>query len=181
MKIDQMIDVTDVPLRELVKAAYNPSRAQGLGAFHYMPGGLSDEEVDRIIDGGRESIPISIDYVKGRSCKFTVFGHEGRRYIRHYWYDHSDDQLRDLLRAVGIDTAKLDEAKKAHAEYEQACLDKAIAFLREQGGSFRDNLTDNQPDEDALTGLYVALERKAVTAEWVDRERIWKLVPDRAP
>ena len=84
-----MIDVTDAPLDALVRAAYAPSRQQGLG--HLDPSGraddLTDEEVSDILtrESGILSVVFSMDYHRGRSVKFTVRRYGDRRYIENLW------------------------------------------------------------------------------------------------
>ena len=98
------IEVTGVDLRELVRAAYDLSRPQGLGFLHFQQGSLTDEEVDALVKPppyGRTLV--SLDYVKGRACKFAVWADEnGKRWIRGDWYDHTDADLSELLERVGI-------------------------------------------------------------------------------
>jgi hypothetical protein len=99
-----MIKITGVDLREFVKAVYDLSRSQGLGALHYTPGPLTDAEADEIVAQRtlESDIPISMDYVRGRACKMTVFQKGDDLFIRGSWFDHSDHQLAELLKRVGI-------------------------------------------------------------------------------
>ena len=94
-----MIDVTGVNMVELVKKAYELSRPQGMGMLHYQPDPLTDEEAKALIS---EDGTVSLDYVKGRSCKFNIFNRDGKFEIRDSWYDHTDQHLVDLLAHVGI-------------------------------------------------------------------------------
>lgn len=112
MNTKGMIEVTEVPLGALVAAAYDLSQPRGLGMLHFKPGSLTDEEVAAVVANGGGAVPVSMDYVKGRACKFTVYEREGRRFIRSSWYDHSDADLRDLLARVGIDGDALDKARQ---------------------------------------------------------------------
>ena len=44
-----------------------------------------------------------MDYVRGRSIKLRIYRtKDGREYIYDRWYDHSDEQLRELLRRVDV-------------------------------------------------------------------------------
>lgn len=97
--MDGMIDITGFDKVKLVQEAYNLSKPQGMGYLHYSPGNLAQEQVERIAmaPGG-----ISMDYVQGRAVKLHVFERDGRSYIRSEWFDHSAEQLRDLLRAIGL-------------------------------------------------------------------------------
>lgn len=94
-----MIDVTGVNTVELVKKAYELSRPQGMGMMHFDPTPLTDKEAKSLIakDGS-----ISLDYVRGRACKFNVSNQDGKLSMRSPWYDHTDQHLVDLLAHVGI-------------------------------------------------------------------------------
>ena len=94
-----MIDVTGVDMVELVKKAYELSRPQGLGMMHFTPDPLTDEQAKDFIQDNGE---IHLDYVNGRACKFNVFNRDGKAQIRDSWYDHTDQQLVDLLAHAGI-------------------------------------------------------------------------------
>ena len=88
-----MIDITGVNLVVFVKKVYELSVPQGLGVLHFKEGGLSDEEAKAIVSRGQ----INMDYVHGRACKMNVFFKEGKWYISDRWYDHTNEQLRELL------------------------------------------------------------------------------------
>ena len=57
-------------------------------------------------------IAINMDYVKGRACKMTVWRENDKLYICNDWYDHSDDDLKELLTRLGM-PAKEKEAQNA--------------------------------------------------------------------
>lgn len=97
------LNVTGVELKELAKAAYRFSRPQGLGYLHFEEGELSDEIAQQIIDDGKKYSGggLSMDYVKGRACKFHVIVRSGELFINGRWYDHSEGDLQDLLAAIG--------------------------------------------------------------------------------
>ena len=99
-----MIDVTGCDLRELVKAAYDLSRPQGMGYLHYVEGPLDEASVDEIVsrESPRGHVRLSMDYVKGRAVKLTVFKDDEKLVIRSNWFDHSDELLNALLRRIGI-------------------------------------------------------------------------------
>jgi hypothetical protein len=104
------LNVTGVDPKELAKAAYRFSRLQGLGFLHAKEGELSDEEAQTLVNHGRGEIVLSMDYVHGRACKFTVWQRNGQLFIRDSWFDHSPYDLQDLLDAVGKkDAAKFEE------------------------------------------------------------------------
>jgi hypothetical protein len=96
MQVGQ-IEVTGVPLEALVRAAYRPSRPQGLGFINYQDGDLTDAEVAEIIGRGNEHTPISMDYVKGRSCKFHVRRDGERLFIGTSWYDEHEHAKRRVF------------------------------------------------------------------------------------
>ena len=102
MDTKDMIEVTGVDLKELVKAAYDLSKPQGLGFLHFEEGGLSDEEAEKYITD-HPRFAVMMDYVKGRACKLDVFkDSEGRLFIQGSWFDHSEAQLAELLKRIGI-------------------------------------------------------------------------------
>ena len=96
MDTENMIDITGIDLKKVVKAAYDLSRPQGMGFIHYEEGGLTDTEAESLIDV-ESKCPVSLDYVKGRACKFNVFRKGGKNYIAKYWYDHTEQDLENLL------------------------------------------------------------------------------------
>ena len=100
MNTEGRIEISGANLVEVAKAAYDLSSPQGLGFIHYEDGGLTDEEASELVsqDAG---IPLSLDYVKGRACKLTVFADDdGRMYIQSRWYDHSEQDLELLLERI---------------------------------------------------------------------------------
>ena len=105
MDTNGMIDVSASTPLELVKAAYALSRPQGLGVIHAVDGPLSEADAQAILDeqppGGR--LVASMDYVHGRACKFTIYRHDEKMWIRGRWFDHSNHRLAQLLEICGID------------------------------------------------------------------------------
>ena len=101
-----MIDVTEIDKIKLVKRVYDLSRPQGLGMLHFVPGPLSDDEAKAFIE---DDGTVSMDYVSGRACKFNVFEENGKLFISDSWYDHTDGQLAELLRSVGLSTGATKE------------------------------------------------------------------------
>ena len=89
-----MIDVTGVDLVKFAQKVYELSVPQGLGFLHFTPKPLSDEEAKELICNGE----LDMDYVHGRACKMNVRDNK----INDAWYDHTDDQLKELLDAFGI-------------------------------------------------------------------------------
>lgn len=95
-----MIDVTDVDMVKFIQKVYELSQPQGMGMLHYKPGGLTDDEAKSLIQS--DGI-VDMDYVKGRACKMYVTRKEGKLVIpRDNWYDHTDEQLAELLEHIGL-------------------------------------------------------------------------------
>ena len=101
--MEGMIDITGADLREVARAVYEMSAPQGLGFLHYQEGGLDDEDIDSLLRDENNRIALSMDYVHGRACKFTVFREDGRLYIRNRWYDHTPAALEEFLKRIGVD------------------------------------------------------------------------------
>lgn len=97
--MDNYIEITGCDLIALVKKAYALSRPQGLGFMHFREGELSDEEAKSIVNNPRG---ISLDYVHGRAVKFWIKYEGDRMFVPKSWYDHTDEQLRELLTSVGV-------------------------------------------------------------------------------
>ena len=99
-----MIKITGVDLGLFIKTAYALSVPQGLGFMHFQPGNLSDAEVEEILKLPRFGYTaVALDYVKGRAVKMVVFQEGEDLEIDEVWYDHTDDQLQRLLKAVGVE------------------------------------------------------------------------------
>lgn len=98
-----MIDLTGVDLVDLVKAAYDLSVPQGMGVIHFTPEALTDEEASVLLsrESGSRSVALSLDYVKGRAVKLTVWRDGETLTTRDEWFDHSPEQFRELLDRVG--------------------------------------------------------------------------------
>lgn len=173
-----MIEVTGVPLADLVRAAYYPSKPLGLGVFHFQPGDLSDEDVAAIIECGKgdRMCAVSMDYVRGRSCKFTVSRADGGKlFIKSRWYDHSDEDIRNLLLRVGLSPDLLTKARAEEDAYERECMAEALSFLMTRDGSFADKRQNELPEKVSV-GLYMAQEKGLVKMEWIDREAKWSML-----
>lgn len=92
-----MIEITGVDLRELVKKAYDLSEPRGMGMLHFEAGPLPESSVDDILARGTDKIPVSMDYVKGRAVKLTVWHFDDKLYLQNSWFDHSESDLLRLL------------------------------------------------------------------------------------
>lgn len=108
MNTENMIEITGVDLRALVRAAYDLSQPQGMGFLHAKDGPIPEEQVEKVIAKGEDypRRPVSMDYVLGRAVKLTVFrDDDDRLWIYNRWYDHGDWQLTELLTQLGVDKA----------------------------------------------------------------------------
>ena len=99
------IDITGINLIEFVRGVYRLSVPAGLGWLHFTEGELTDEEVKEILDIWKKDkqFALDMDYIKGRACKMTVFRkdrEEKKIFIYSPWYDHTDIQLKKLLKGV---------------------------------------------------------------------------------
>lgn len=96
------INITGINLIEFVKGVYRLSVPAGLGWLHFTKGELTDEEAKEILNIWKKDkqFALEMDYIKGRACKMNVFRKGKNLYIRFPWYDHTDIQLKKLLKAV---------------------------------------------------------------------------------
>ena len=99
-----MIDVTGVDLKKLAKAAYALSIPRGRGFFQNFTSDLTEQQVTNLVDRFKDDlrIALSMDYVNGRGCKLTVFKENGKLLIEDKWFDHTTEDLQNLLKEVGI-------------------------------------------------------------------------------
>jgi len=130
-----MINITGVDLIKFVKEVYELSMPQGLGFLHYKAGGLTDEEAKQFIISKvpehcyPKNIVVDMDYVKGRACKMIVFKENDKLYIRSSWYDHMDEQLRELLISTLPDYKKLPKICNEHG-ISCNCLDCQLKRIK---------------------------------------------------
>lgn len=96
------IEIKESQIIPAINAAYNLSVPVGMGFLHYTPEPLTSEELNELAVFHSNSI--SLDYVKGRGVKFNIFREtvngEYKYYIREKWFDHSEDQVLLLLKAI---------------------------------------------------------------------------------
>ena len=97
-----VIDITGVDLKAFVKAVYALSVPKGLGFLHERSGELDDETAERIIEHAKTYGHLCMDYVHGRCCKMNADLRNGKVVIDDRWYDHSAEDLSELLRIVGM-------------------------------------------------------------------------------
>jgi len=102
MNIENMIEIQEQQIVPLAKKAYEMSVPVGMGFLQpHETKGLDDNYIaaiqKRIDDNDR--MPVAMDYVNGRQCKFDIFrdGDSGKYYIRGSWYDHTENQLKELI------------------------------------------------------------------------------------
>lgn len=120
-----MINISKVDIKEFVRRVYDLSVPQGMGFMQAKPGQLSDKDVEEILSEGSEAFPVSMDYVNGRACKMRVKKTVEGLTINDSWYDHTDEQLKQLLAHFGIEhNLKPDHSNCCN------CLDcKSIRFM----------------------------------------------------
>lgn len=97
-------------LGEVLAAAFDLSRPQGLGFLHYKPGSADAEmfrdDIKRAI-AADTSKPffksIHLDYVQGCACKFSIrYDADGWFVEGPRWYDHSPEALLELVNRCGL-------------------------------------------------------------------------------
>jgi hypothetical protein len=104
-----MINITGIDLVRFAQKAYELSSPQGLGFMHFTPEPLSEERAKKMIGDG--NVALDMDYVDGRACKMVVWRKDDKLEMRDAWYDHSDEQLKQLLAAFNINL----ETQSAHS------------------------------------------------------------------
>lgn len=114
--MSKFYEVTGASLEDLARAAYALSEPCGLGHLHYSPGDLCDSDVQDLLNRGSRRIPLYMDYVNGRCCKFCVWRDQDRLFIRSRWQDHYNDDLQALLKQIGEANAPLVERLPSDTE-----------------------------------------------------------------
>ena len=104
-----MIEITGTNLIELAKKAYELSSPQGLGFLHYQSGSLTDEEAKLLVREEDSFSPLGMDYVRGRAVKLDVIKKGRKLFLSDSWYDHTDDQYKELLSSIGAKSNNLDK------------------------------------------------------------------------
>ena len=104
---DRYIEIPADKLRDAISLAYALSSPVGMGMIHYREGGLDSATIDAVIATWAQGpIAARMDYVHGRQCKFTVRRDAERLFVGPSWHDHSEDQLIDLLTALGVESPR---------------------------------------------------------------------------
>ncbi len=104
MDTSDMIEITGADLCAIVKAAYRLSQPRGLGFLHFTPGDMTDEQASEIVNMQRRDprIALNLDYIGGRAVKLTVWRDtDGRLWTAKKWYDHTTNDMCELLAAIG--------------------------------------------------------------------------------
>ena len=122
------IDITGIYLIKFIKEVYKLSVPAGLGYLHFREGELTDEEAKEILNVWKndKQFALDMDYIKGRACKMTVFrkDREGKEIFIHFpWFDHTDIQLKKLLKAVWPKEKPFPELKAEEHGISCNCMD----------------------------------------------------------
>lgn len=98
------IEISEVDLVLLVKTAFDLSVPQGMGFLQAADEPLTDDEANEILASFKNDKfdAVSMDYVKGRAVKFHVIRSGDQLFIADTWYDHTDEQLKQLLITCGV-------------------------------------------------------------------------------
>lgn len=107
-------------LRRVIQDAYYLSRQQGMGLLD--PAGrrniLADAEISHILESAGiwpPGVVAVMDYVRGRSVKLRIMQRDDEAdelYVERPWYDHTDEQLDQLLAAARAITKLCDRCRK---------------------------------------------------------------------
>ncbi len=100
-----MIDITGVDLIKFAQKVYELSVQQETGFLHAESCGLSAGDAESLIETNVRC-PLSMDYVRGRACKMTVYWKDDKLLINNSWYDHTDSQFKELLETFNIKIQK---------------------------------------------------------------------------
>lgn len=86
---------------EVIKAVYDISKPFGMGIIRYTPEPLTDTEAELLINGYDGSV--SMNYVRGRQCTFHMEDEGEFLTISEHWYDHTREDLQELLNRIGVE------------------------------------------------------------------------------
>lgn len=95
------IPLSEDQVREIIRRAYRLSRPQGMGYLHFKEGEIPENVIDEIASRAT-AFGIAMDYVMGRSVKLGI-DREGDQFYysdNGYWFDHSAEDLRQLLDGI---------------------------------------------------------------------------------
>lgn len=100
------IYINGTDLVSLAKKAYELSAPRGMGFLHATPGPLSTEQAEGLVEDCRNSRfeALRMDYVNGRCVKLFVQREQNSDliYITDPWYDHTEEDLQELMTAEGF-------------------------------------------------------------------------------
>ena len=110
-----MIDVTNIDVRDIIRAAYDLSSPQGLGLLEWTAEPLGDAQVEELAAHARAHAgELHLDYVNGRAVKLSIWPGErcrrepGRSFMSidmagypYRWYRHEDEDAAELLARIG--------------------------------------------------------------------------------
>lgn len=84
-------------VRAVIAKAYELSRPQGMGFYHFTPGPLPEDQIDQI--AGDSSQSVNLDYVNGRAVKLYLKYDrvtQDFQFDRDNWYDHFPAEFEAL-------------------------------------------------------------------------------------
>ncbi len=91
-------------LPKVIAKAFDLSNPQGMGYLHFKPGGIPEDELNRILARADETENpyrknVRLDYVQGRAVKLSIDYEEGSQqwYLEgDSWYDHGTAAWEEL-------------------------------------------------------------------------------------
>jgi hypothetical protein len=115
-----MIRIPQEKVSQLIANVYAMSVPVGMGHLHFRSGELDRDThialqthfANRLAQVKESPRPsewpypdtlLSMDYIHGRQCKFSISYYRGELVINDDWYDHSEAQFTELLARCGID------------------------------------------------------------------------------
>lgn len=97
-----MIDVTGINKVAFAKAVYRLSVPKGMGFLPATMGELDDVIAQEIAD----CETFHMDYVNGRGCKMWLREDNKKLLAPDSWYDHTNDDYKQLLSEFGFNLEK---------------------------------------------------------------------------
>ena len=192
-----MINITGINLIAFVKEVYRLSSPQGLGILHFEKGELSDEDAKDYLYGDNDSIALNMDYVHGRACKMVVYRNKSKDNaleINDKWYDHTDEQFRELLKYFGRESLILTNKHNVACNCIDCCKDRIKGETMNKLGEYVINHTirgactcgkccdaPEKPETKQPEGHTVNLTFFKVSAKGGDKEEFLSLVQQEYP